>query len=98
MCALISSAFLLITSIGLMAFALISNQLEPTYANALTLPIVNAASATLAFLAALLAVIAANNNSHSSIAKIVAITSVLLTLTLLLLIPMTNLGLMSIVQ
>ena len=98
MCALISSSFLLFMSVGVMAFAIIQNQFDPSYANALAIPIFNVISATFAFLAAILAVVAANKNSGSVTAKAVVITSILLTLTLLLLVPITDQGFLSIVN
>lgn len=95
MCALLCSSFLLFMSLGLMAFAIIHNQIEATYASALAIPFFNVASAICAFLAALLAVVPANQNSDSRLARPVTISSFVATFIFLLLVPIADQGLLS---
>jgi len=89
---------LLAGSVGLMLAAFISNQIDPSYSSALTIPIANLASLALTLLALPFAVTAYRKNKQAISAKRTMMVALALVAALALLFPLTNLGYLSKVQ
>ncbi len=95
MIGIVIAMLLSLGSAVLMLGAIIHNQLDPTYATALTIPLANVLALTAAVLGLVLAVIAYRKDRESSPAKRAMIFALVCAVVLVILLPLSNMGYLS---
>ena len=95
MIGIVIAALLSLGSIVLMLGAIAHNQLDPTYATALTIPLANVLALTAALLGFVLALILYRKDRDSRLAKRTMIIAVVCALILAVLLPLSNMGYLS---
>ena len=98
MITLIIAIVLLAVSASLLLAAVVGNQIDPSYSSALAIPIANLVSLALVLVALPFAMIAYRKNKSAKSAKRTMLVAIGLTVTLVLLFPLANLGYLSKVQ
>ncbi|NIA68989.1 hypothetical protein HBA54_10325 [Pelagibius litoralis] len=94
----ISGIVLLAGSVGLMAAAVLHNQLDPNYATAMTIPLANIISLITALLSAVVSALASRGGRARAAAKRTMMTGFACAVVLALLLPLSNGGHLSSVQ
>lgn len=87
---------LLAVSVVLMIGILIYNQIDPSYGSSLAVPVYNALAFILALLGLVVSIVAYQKNKGMKLAKRTMVFGFACTLVLLLLFPLSNMGLLSV--
>lgn len=95
MSATIIAAVFSFSAIFLYAGAIVYNQLNPSYATALTIPAVNVISVGLAFIAVIIATLGYGKRAHTTWAKPVVVLAIGCAIVFASLLPIADLGYLS---
>ena len=96
--AVAAAVVLLAASVCLMAAAILHNRLEPSYATAFNLPIANGVGLVLAIASFAIAMAAARRDAEASLPRRAMVSALIWAVVLLLLLPLSNAGHLSVVR
>lgn len=97
MIGIVIAMLLSLGSILLMLGAVVHNRIDPTYATALTLPLANVLALTAAVLGLVIAVVVYRRDRESVLAKRSMIFALVCAVALAILLPLSNMGYLSLV-
>lgn len=95
MIGIVTALVLLVSAVSLTTGAIIHNQIEPSYATALTIPFANMASLIVAFAGMVIAIVARRENRETNLAKGTMVFGIVCFVVLLALFPLADLGMLS---